>query len=336
MKRLLLLLILTSLISILHAQEDANSLYASAKTYMQQGNLEKALADLNKAAALQPDNAAILKDQAYVAYLSRDYRTSIDAGKKLIARTDADEQSYQLLGLAYRGIAEYKEGEKMYEDGLKRFPQSGVLYNEFAEMQVENNKKDDAIKLWEKGIQADANIAGNYYGAAKYYADNGNSFWSVLYGEMFINIESFTERSSEVKMILYKQYNMLLNDNASLNKLASKGSDFEKAVASTLLKDKIAYRTLTPDTLTIIRKKFVEDWHSNNYSKTVPFRLFEYHKQLINANVFDAYNQWLFGGPANTTALKLWMQSHDADVQALQQFQQSLLFKVPQGQYYMH
>ena len=37
-------------------------------------------------------------------------------------------------GLVYKAIEERKECEKMYKQGLKRFPNSGVLYNEYGEM----------------------------------------------------------------------------------------------------------------------------------------------------------------------------------------------------------
>lgn len=67
-------------------------------------------------------------------------------------------------------------------------------------------KNSEAIQQWEKGIQADPSFAGNYYNAAVHYANTGNKVWPLIYGEIFVNMESLTERATAMKKLLLQQY----------------------------------------------------------------------------------------------------------------------------------
>ncbi len=56
----------------------------------------------------------------------------------------------------------------MYKQGIKKFPSSGELYNEYGEM-LWVKQDPEAIRFWEKGIEVDPNYSSNYYNASKYY-----------------------------------------------------------------------------------------------------------------------------------------------------------------------
>src|ERR671926_268659 len=86
--------------------QDVATLHETARSLMRQGDFENALLVLDKAIQQQPDNIDLLKDQAFVLYLKRDFAGAIDSSKKIITRRDADVQSYQILGLAYKAIAD--------------------------------------------------------------------------------------------------------------------------------------------------------------------------------------------------------------------------------------
>lgn len=316
--------------------QDVATLHETARSLMRQGDFENALLVLDKAIQQAPDDIDLLKDQAFVLYLKRDFAVAIDSSKKIIARPDADVQSYQILGLAYKAIAEYKESEKMYKEALKKFPKSGVLYSEYGELQQENNKPSEAIKQWESGISVDPNYSSNYYYAAKYYAQKGNVLWGILYSEIFVNIESLSKRTDEIKEILYGGYKKLFAEPSSLNAARSDGSPFEKAVAVNFLKlSNLLHGDLTPETLTELRTRFILNWFSGP-SRQFPFRLFEHQRSMLQEGYFDAYNQWLIGALVDTQKYQQWVQAHAAEVKAFQEFQHNVLFKVPDGQYYAH
>src|SRR3954462_1733409 len=131
--------------------QDIATLHETARSLMKQGDFENATLVLNKALQQNPDNLDLLKDQAFVSYLKRDFASAIETGKKISARPDADVQCYQILGLAYKAIAEFKESDKMYKEAFKKFPNSGVLYSEYGDLLASNDDEAAAIKQWEKG-----------------------------------------------------------------------------------------------------------------------------------------------------------------------------------------
>ena len=114
--------------------QQADSLHMIAKQFMRNGDYPNAIIVLTNALKTDPDNLEIQKDLAFTYYLQRNYSASVEAGRKLIARNDADEQCYQILGMAYKAIDENKQADKMYKQGIKKFPSSGELYNEYGEM----------------------------------------------------------------------------------------------------------------------------------------------------------------------------------------------------------
>jgi hypothetical protein len=90
---------------------------------------------------------------------------------------------------------------------------------------------------------------------------------------------------------------------------------------------------LSPETLTMIRTRFILDWFNSSAEK-FPFRLFEYQQQLLREGMFEAYNQWLFGSVQNLTAYQAWTNTHAPEYNEFSRFQKGRIFKLPQGQYY--
>ncbi len=336
MKKIFLLVITLCTAHFLYAQQTVESIRKQATATAQQQDFTGAIQILEQGLQQYPDNLDLLKDDAYISYLGRNYEHSLKIGKTIISRDDADVQSYQILGLAYKAIADYKEADKMYKAALKKFPKSGVLYSEYGDMFMQYDNKRDAIIQWEKGIAADANYSSNYYYACKYYADNNNVFWSNIYAEIFINIETLTKRTAEIKNILLTGYKKQLSNKSNIESLKSNGNDFEKAVAASML---AAMQTetgdISPEMITAFRARFLLSW-SNTNSNSYPYHLFDFHLQLMRDGWFDAYNQWLFGPIINKDRYNNWVYTHDEEMQAFTQFQRNVLFKMPAEQYYGH
>jgi len=336
MKKIVFAFLSGLIIITANAQEtqDASKLQESATASLQKGDFDNAIALLNKAKDLKPDDVEITKQLAYANYLHRDYAKAIEISKSLIDKNTADEQCYQVLGLAYKGIAEYEEGDKMYRKALKTFPNSGVLYCEYGDLLSLKKDESAAIKEWEKGIETAPSYSGNYYYASKYYQNNNEPLWSLLYGETFINLESLSGRTVEIKSVLLDDYNKLLLSTGALATASKKGNPFIQAVASTIAKyNNEVSNGITPASLTALRTKFISDWFDNNASK-FPFSLFNHQKQLIKENMFEAYNQWIFGAAINTNDFREWLNGHETEIKTFQNFERNALFKVPPGQYY--
>jgi len=335
MKRYLLIAVLFCCALAAQAQADTDTLRARAQAFIIKGDYDNALLVLNHAAEMDANNKDILGDEAYVYYLQRNFAKAIEIGKQVISLPNADAQSYQVLGMAYKATADYANAEKLYKKGLKLFPKSGVLYSEYGDMLAQQNRQDDAIKLWEKGIQVDPNNSNNYYYAARYYSSKNRPFWAAIYSETFVNIESLTPRTIEIKDILLSNYRKLLT-NEQLQALAQSTSPFEKAVANTYLKYTGMYEDeLSPEALTAVRARFILDWYSSGTAPSA-FRLFEHHRLLLEQGMFDAYNQWLFGPSASSSAYQFWTSNHSQEMKDWQTFLRSVVYKIPEGQYFQH
>ena len=317
-----------------YAQQTVDAIRKQATTLAQQQDFTGAVQVLEDGLKQYPDNLEMLKDEAYINYLGRDFQHSLEIGKGIVAREDADVQSYQILGLTYKAIADYKEADKMYKAAIKKFPNSGVLYSEYGDMLTQYDNKHGAIVQWEKGIEVDPNYSSNYYYAAKYYADENNIFWSTIYSEIFINIESLTRRTTEIKNLLLNNYKLILSGKSNVDNLKANGTDFEKAVASALSAAlEPATTDATPEMITAFRVRFILNWN-NSAATSYPYRLFDFQAQLTREGLFDAYNQWLFGTVINKARYDNWVYTHDTEMQDFTQFQHNVLFKMPPEQYY--
>ncbi|HEX2532591.1 MAG TPA: tetratricopeptide repeat protein [Chitinophagaceae bacterium] len=313
------------------AQEDARE---TARSFMRQGDFDNAILVLNRALDSDKGNAELQKELTLAYYYKRDYARALDNIRPLLERDDVDVMTYQIGGNIFKALEEVKDAERMYKRALKKFPKSGALYSEYGEL-LWAKKEPEAIELWEKGIQEDPGFAGNYYNAALYYFYTKDKVWSLVYGEIFVNMESLTERASAMKGLLLEGYKEKLFAEADLTKdLKENKSEFARAFLQTMNKQSsMANKGLSTEVLTAIRTRFILDWYAQHAGK-FPFRLFDYQQQLIREGMFEAYNQWLFGTVENLPAYENWTRTHNDAHASFTAFQRGRIFKMPANQYY--
>ncbi|MEO6188278.1 MAG: tetratricopeptide repeat protein [Ginsengibacter sp.] len=323
--------IITS-IAAFSQQDDAETLHENAKTFMKQGDYANASLILVRALQQYPNHTGIAKDLAFDYYLQKENQKALDVIKPLLENNKVDDQAYQIAGIIYKALNQTKEADKLYKKAIKEYPKSGGLYSDYGSL-LWSSQDANAIKIWERGIEKDPSFAGNYYNAAKFYYLTTDKSWCVLYAEIFINIESFTSRTAEIKNLLLDGYKKLFADPNLLTNSKDKGS-FEVAFLTTMNKqNSVAIRGLSSETLTMIRTRFILDWN-RDYAKKFPFRLFYLQENLLTEGLFPAYNQWMFGAAQNLSAYQNWISSHNEEYTAFNKFQQGRIFKMPEGQYY--
>jgi tetratricopeptide (TPR) repeat protein len=330
MKKLLILIVLFLSLNDCFAQQ-ADSLHRIARQFMRTADYPNAIIVLTNALKKDPGNIEIQKDLTFTYYLQRNYSAAVESGRKLIERNDADEQCYQILGMAYKAINEKKQADKMYKQGIKKFPGSGELYNEYGEM-LWVEKDEAAIRFWEKGIEVDPNYSSNYYNASRFYYYTYDKVWCLIYGEIFINMESYSKRTPEIKSLLVDGYKKLFTDLKSPKSVSK--NPFENAYLA-VMTDQSQSVTLgvTPESLNILRSKFILEWFEK-YGDKYPFRLFEYQRQLLKDGLFDAYDEWAFGTASGLAAFQNWTAQHADDYNRFVNFQKGRVFKIPPSQNY--
>lgn len=316
-----------------YAQEGEQSLQETARSFMRSGDFDNAIVVLNRALQSDKNNLSLQKDLALAYYYKRDYSKALETIKPLLDDEDVDVVSYQIGGNIYKAMEEVKEADKMYKKALKRFPNSGALYSEYGEL-LWAKKDYTSILFWEKGIKEDPSFAGNYYNAALFYFYTKDKVWGLIYGEIFVNMESLTERSAAMKQLLLEGYKEKLFADADVQKNDKNKSEFAKAFLETMNKQSsVANRGITTEVLTMIRTRFILDWYKT-YAAKFPFKLFDYQQQLLREGMFDAYNQWLFGTVESLPVYENWTKTHSEAYNKFATFQKGRIFKMPSGQYY--
>lgn len=331
------ILILISCILLTHSltvkSQDISQLQETARQFMRSGDWNNAVLVLNKALAIDPQNIQVQKDLALTYYYQRDYIKSKEIIQPLLEREDADVQVFQIAGNLHKALQEVKECEKLYKKGLKKYPNSGPLYAEYGEL-LWMNKDNNCIQQWELGIKSDPSFAANYYHAARFYSYTRDLIWALLYGEMFINMESYSNRTAEIKSLLLETYKRIFLQNSQLTKQTKASNDFSSAVLSMLQKNSSSVSNgITTESLIMLRTRFILDWN-HEYKARYTFRLFDHHLQLLQEGLFEAYNFWIFEAPSNLSSFENWTKTHATSYAEFTRFQKSKLFKVPEGQYY--
>jgi Tfp pilus assembly protein PilF len=328
-----MVLALTQLSAFSQTQaSDTKTPQETARAFTRQGDYSNALVVLTEALKKDPQNLELSKDIAFNYYLEKDFDKGIAVAKGMVDRADADVTAYQILAMLYKGIGEAKECDKLYKTGIKRFPHSGVLLSEYGEM-LWSKQDYAAIKYWEKGIEIDPNYSGNYYNAARYYFFTQDKVWGLVYGEIFLNLESYSKRTAEIKDLLLEGYKKLFTET-NMQKNQDMKSPFVVAYLNII--GKLSFTVsqgISTESLTVLRTKFIITWFET-YPTNYPFRLFDYERQLLKDGMYDAYNQWMFGAAENLTVFQAWTTAHADEYTRFTDFQKGRVYKMPEGQYY--
>jgi tetratricopeptide (TPR) repeat protein len=328
------ILLLCSLFLALQTKaQEVTQLLETAQVFVSKEDYANARLVLNRALQLESENYAIRQELAYVLYLSGDLTDAMDMIGKVMDAESADEKSFQIGGIIYKSGGLLKDCERIYKKGLKKFPSSGALHSELGEIMLLQKLPADAIRSWEEGIDKDPAYPGNYFHAAKYYYfSKNNPILSILYGEIFINSESYTVRTAELKSILLEAYKQFYAGIVTYDD--RKSNAFQRAVAETLLKQQeLTVMGINTEVLTMIRTRFVLDWFTT-HSKTFPHKLFEQQQLLAREGLFTAYNQWLFGVAANVVQHQYWINAHPKETAEFAAFHKNRIFRMPLGQNY--
>lgn len=328
MKKVLSIFLL--FLSVQCFSQTAEELHENAKLFMRQGDFSNAIGVLNRALAKDENNLEIAKDLAFSYNANGDDKKALDIIKPLLNREDADYQCFLIAGQIYKVQQNSKELEKLYKKGIKKFPENGALYNELGEV-LWALKDYSAIKQWETGIEKDPSFPRNYYNACRFYYFSTDKVWSIIYGEIFVNLNPFSADAAEIKEILLESYKKLFADTEVKIK---NSNSFTEAFVQTLTKhSSVISNGVTAQNLVMLRTRFILDWFAD-YAEKFPFKLFDIHQQLLKEGLFDAYNQWLFGAAENLPAYQNWIQQNDTEYKEFNKYLQSRVIKINPGQYY--
>jgi tetratricopeptide (TPR) repeat protein len=296
----------------LFSQDDkkvAWNLAQKAIKYMDEGEVEKSIGILEECQKLDPEEFTYPYEIAYANVLKKEYKTAIQILNKVKKYKKISSQVYQMSGNCYSYLGNSKKAIKEYEAGMKKFPNAGNLHLEKGNVFLKQEKYSEAVLNYKNGIKVDPMYPSNYYRLALIYLNTDNKLNGLIYGEIFMNIERTTARTQEISELLYKTYEAsitLSEDGTKANidfcQITLFAEDLKKGklklplcsafgknfILSTLNQTEINLKSLAH-----IRSNFITFFFQEDY-KEYPNVLFEYQKQLVDEDLFEAYNFYIF------------------------------------------
>ncbi len=318
-----LIFFISLFISAQSNNQELNKRLSQAIDLMDNGNINESIAILNELTNIEPNNFEYFYELAYAYYIKQDYTKTIEILEKLKSNKDAYEILYQLLGNSYDMLGQSKNAIEVYDEGLKKFPNKGNLYLEKGIVYEIQKKYEVAIENYKKGIKAEPKYSSNYYRLATLYLKSKDIVPGLIYGEIFINLERTTKRTKEISEKLFNGYkNAVTFENKELKQLNFCKEviiDFNKfeenkklplcmIFTSTLVLPLTSINEISLDNLSKVRQKFIE-LYFQKYNNQYPNILFDYHKQMIEQSVFEAYNYYIFQMGAQDEFAN-WLENH--------------------------
>ena len=335
MKNLVLLIICAvfSFASLAQTEEDkatAKSKAREAIKLMDEGMYDESIALLKEGEALDPTSYLYPYEIALAHVFKKEYKKALKILEKTKTYEGANSQIYQLIGNCYSYLEQPEKAIKEYEAGIELFPDAGNLHLEKGNIYLIQEDYNEALLNYERGINAEPSFASNYYWAARIMMSSSDKLSGVIYGEIFMNLERTTSRTQEMSELLLDTYrsSVTLGDNTTsisfcdlvidAGDLSSDGelelpfcAVFEKSFALSVL----GYSEVDLASLVAMRRKFVENFFSEDAEK-YPNVLFNYHKEMYDAGVLDAYNYYLFQIGAQEE-FDEWQSAHEEEFNQL-------------------
>lgn len=274
---------------------------------MDKGEVDESIKMLEESQKLDPDNYIYPYEIAYAYVLKKDYGKAIKILKKVKKYKSANSQVYQMSGNCFSYLGKPEKAIKEYEEGIKRFPKVGNLHLEKGNIFLQQEKYNEAIENYENGIRADPMFASNYYRLGLLYLDSSDKLSGLIYGEIFMNIERTTARTREMSERLYNAYknSITLGENESkidfceiiLDAENLMGEEMKLPLCAIFGKNFILgiidQKEVDLRTLSSMRTTFLKNYFDEDFKK-YPNVLFNYQKKILEENLFDAYNHYLF------------------------------------------
>lgn len=320
-------------------QQDAADLANQARTYINQFDYANAIMVFNQAIQLAPKNLMYRRELAHAYYLQGDMLRGKKMIVPLLKSDEADEETFLVAGQIYSRMKRLDEAKSALKKGIDKFPTSGILYASKGELFTSMKRYKDAVEVWEKGIKNAPSYHLNYFNLCKAYFLAKKYVWAIIYGETYVNLESFSSRTEEVKKIVFESYKFLIAElnnmalNGKVNKYANANS-FEESILQVFdgLRN-IVTGGIDVDNITMLRTRFLLTWNKK-HAKKFPFELFDFQQRTLQKGFYTCYNHWLFGRLSNEKNYKTWTQQHATTMNQFDTYFRNKKLKPRLNQYY--
>lgn len=292
-----------------------DSLVAEAITLMDKGKYEESRSLLRQARTVSPQSVMV----AYEYGFSYRLEGAVDSAIKYF------KQASEMPGTAPFFIAAYgslldevkdtTEARRVFNEGIAKYPDGYNLYHERGVLNLQQGSIDPAIADFQRAIELNPEYAPSYLRCAEAQFRTGeNTFWGMIDGEIFMNLEPDSERSRDFAKDLATVYtkNIKIENGKVLVSFCKDAS--QKEDGGVVLYNKSRFETpyglngyemplvyaasaekeLTPVALLNIRVRFLS-WYDSLKVDSVYGRnvLFDYQRKIRRAGHELAYHIWI-------------------------------------------
>jgi len=289
-------------------EQALSKLKEAIKIEDEQGRFDDALKLLIEAEQLDPENYNYPFEQAYTYTQKKEYKKAADILERLLKHKDVTGQTYSALGNNYDYLGDREKAVQTYEEGLKKFPRSAYLFVELGNMALMTGDGNKALNYYEKGIDANPNYTATYYRAAKIFCTSTTEkIWGMIYGEIFMNLERNSSRTSEISKLLYDTYKSQITFPAdgkvavsfsktstmTLDQLNSGKMPLPMMYEAAIGVGSAPEKNIDIDALNRIRTGALAYYTAIDSKSPLKNLLFDYQKTIKDAGHLEAYNYWI-------------------------------------------
>lgn len=298
---------------------DVRRMQESAHSYLGRGDYANAIMMYSQAIRQAPGDVALRRDLAYAYLLSGDTKKAKEVIDPVVNSELADEPTFQVASAVENALGNTSKAKRIINKGISQYPNSGLLYNSKGNILTADKNSKAALEAYNQGIKADPSYPVNYYNAAKNYFQNNDPVWALLYGEIYLNLEPYAQRTIEVKKLMVDAYRMLFSPGKderlptfqSSNNMEDGNISFSHIYRKLMLQAAPAISEgLSTENLIMLRTRFMLHY-TKDYAINYPFTLLTYLDKMLHEGVFDAYNQWLFGAIDNSQEFTAWVKNNN-------------------------
>lgn len=344
-------------------QESAHTRAAYAIELMDEGKVEESIVILKECMKLDKGNYLYPYEVSYAYMLKEDFETALVYMKKSQKCKNANYQVYQQLGNINSILGRPQKAIKLYERGMKIFPNAGALHLEKGNVFLGQQQYSQAVINYRNGIVAQPMYPSNYYRLALLYLSSKDKLAGLIYGELFMNIERGSNRTIEMSKYLFDTYkenvqfgvdsvnNQTIQADFCKNEInITNISDLNnlESIIPMCLKWSTSFllaiaenKDITVQNIGDIRSKQLDFYYQVNdgeiLSKPVACVLFDYHQKIKEAGHFEAYNRYIFQ-MADVEAFEVYSEEHKEELDSFIEWYRKPenMLKITNDNYYLN
>jgi tetratricopeptide (TPR) repeat protein len=219
------------------AQEDEiKKLLTDGVALFEEGKYKESIAEYEKILDIDKNNPAALFEIGYAHYALKDYDNAIKYADKVI-KQDKEHllEAYNLKGNTLDDIGKSDKAIKVYEEGIKKFPDQYLLHFNLGISHYRLREYKESESTLQAAINIKINHKSSHYYLGKLKADTYERVPSILALYFFLLLEPTGERAETAYDLLQKELNQGVEKkadgnatiNISLNQLESEYSSVE-------------------------------------------------------------------------------------------------------------